>query len=196
MTQARRSFWQVLAQVLACDTAPMAKAVAAHQVIPSWRGLFINTTRSTVRLNWQQRLSLGPLFSLTAARAGQEKYWHKPEIDVESVIIKTKLRGTSCGNFWQSLFWSCLWRAVLITIFSAACWARAPAQRWLGLRAAAMLRARFWAACSERSATTSNFAGRATDTAFGQRRFIWKRSNGQDARLTFFVLGCCPPRRA
>lgn len=192
MTHSAESFGQEMAQVSACDTLPFAKGSLARHTSPTHRGKSLDTTCYHFPSNWPDRFAVGPFFCAAVRGKGQEKTLQNAVIAVESETIITKRRGTSCGNSWQSPFWSCLWRAVLITIFSAVCWARARALHWSASRAAVLALVRFWAVCSERSATTSIFAGRVTKTAFGQRPFIWKRPNGHSARLAFFRFGPRP----
>ena len=113
-----------------------------------------------------------PLFWIFAAQMDKENSLQIRAIAVELALIITKSRGTSCGKYLLSLFWSCRWRAVLTTTFSADCWARGQALLWQASLAAAMARVQFLAVCLEPFATMSISADRVTNTARGQRRFI------------------------
>jgi hypothetical protein len=188
---ARAAHRQVLAQRANCDILPFARAprladsgcmsIAACVAGPD---VTMGLPCYTFPLNWPSPARVGSFF------------WRKPAAEissqvardsVDSIIITTNDRGTSCGNLLCLAFWPCHLQLVWITTFSAAFWARALAPRLRRLQAAIWSRARLWAAFSAPSATTSASAARGTKTlsAFGPVAYLG--SNGLIARLALFA---------
>lgn len=216
MTPIHAPFRQELAQVLACDTMPFAPQVRARHNRLTVKGLDVILAFGTACYpfpsNWPGPNRVGPFFCLskvgnapqTAAstqmaplRLGlwadeEEKYLQNPAIAVESCLIKTKLRGISCGKSLQLLFWSCHWQDVLTMTFSVDWWVPVRALLWQASRAATLALARLWAVCLEPFATMSTCAGHAINPAFGQQTYALKGPNGQIARLAFLFFGLRP----
>ncbi len=186
---ARAAYRQDLAQAHVRDNLPFAAQTGAGHYDPCGADMIGAADLFCLPFpyNWPGHDVVGPFFCSALRKAAkasaQKKSSQARAIVIELATIITNFRGTSCGNLWQSPFWSCHLQAVWTTIFSAVCWARGLARRWFRSQAAMQLLARFWAACSALSATMSTSAA-AANTA-QTREILMKRPNGHSARLAF-----------
>ncbi len=183
----------VLAQGFACDIMPFAR----RQPLPEYDPMSIAATRAaldvpkaypngllceTFPLNWPSSVGVGPFFS---QKPLEKIPSHNAWLAVESRSITTNDRGISCGNYWHLAFWPCRSRLAWTMTFNAAFWARGLALFLPKQRVAASARARFWAACSAQSATTSTSAGAKRRVT---RHSFVLGSNGRAARLALFAF--------